>query len=360
MCPFVSIIIPCREEKPSILRCIESILASDYPSDRLEVIIADGMSQDGTRSMLEGIATRDSRVRLIDNPARITPIALNRAIACARGRLILRIDAHSVISPSYITELTNFLGANPDAWGAGGRMHTRPETEGMFAKPISIVLRHRFGVGNSEFRTSREGSNPYRVDTVFNCCWRREVFNRVGLFHEKLVRSQDIEMSTRILRAGGALWLVPQAQTTYFARTRFGRYLRHNWSNGVWSLVPAIFLGELPVRWRHLVPLAFVGSLVLTLVLAASGVAPLWLPLIPVIPYLLANSAASFSAAWAERDARLAFLLPPTFAGLHIGYGAGSLWGAFRVAIHALRCSVRSLSPQPHYDSRPNPKHSIF
>lgn len=339
---------------------MEAVLISDYPRDRLEVIVADGMSRDGTRSVLEKIAERDSRVRLIDNPARITPIALNRAIASTRGNLILRVDAHSVISRSYITELIHFLEANPDAWGAGGRMHTVPETQGMFAKPISIVLRHRFGVGNSRFRTSREGSSPYPVDTVFNCCWRREVFDRVGLFHEKLARSQDIEMSTRILRAGGTLWLVPQAQTTYFARTRFGSYLRHNWLNGVWSLVPAIFLGELPVRWRHLVPLAFVGSLVMTIMLAAFGAAPLWLPLIVAVPYLLASIAVSLSAAWTARDATLALLLPTAFAGLHIGYGAGSLWGALRVAMHALRRSVRSLNPQPRYDSRPNPKHSIF
>ncbi len=353
MRPLISVIVPARNEALSIHRCLDSILASDYPSTSMEVIVADGLSTDGTRGVLDQIAARDPRLRMIDNPARITPAALNRAIEAAHGDLILRIDAHSVISSTYLSELVRFLESDPDVWGAGGRMYTVPETEGVFAKPISIVLRHKFGVGNSEFRTNTRELNPRAVDTVFNCCWRRWVFDRVGLFHEQLERSQDIEMSSRITRAGGSLWLVPQAETTYFARTYFGKYLRHNWSNGVWSLMPAIFLGRLPVRWRHLVPLVFVTALASTILLAAARIAPLWLPLVPAIPYVLLNLAASFSMAWKERDLRLAVLLPLAFAGLHLGYGAGSLWGALRVAAHAARTSLRTLHPAPTHSSTP-------
>jgi cellulose synthase/poly-beta-1,6-N-acetylglucosamine synthase-like glycosyltransferase len=360
MLPFVSVIVPCRNEAFSIVRCLESILASNYPADRMEVVVADGMSADGSRDLLETISRTDPRVRIIDNPARTTPIALNRAIAAARGELILRIDAHSVIDPNYIVELVRFLETHPEAWGAGGRMFTVPETPGLFADAISIVLRHKFGVGNSEFRTNVGLSEPRAVDTVFNCCWRREVFERVGLFHEQLERSQDIEMSTRIARVGGTLWLVPRAATTYFARVRFRQYLRHNWSNGVWSLVPAIYLGRLPVRWRHLIPLAFVVTLAASFMFAALGIVPIWVSSIPAFSYLLANFAASFSEALTARDARLALLLLAAFAALHISYGAGSFWGALRLIAHFLRASLRRLNPQPSYDSSPNPKHSIF
>ncbi len=360
MRPFISIIVPCRNEVASIRRCLESILASDYPFDRMEVIVADGMSNDGTRDILRQIGEYDARVRVIDNPARITPIALNRGIEAAQGNFILRIDAHSIIVANYIAELVAFLETHPKAWGAGGRMYTVPETRGLFAQSISIVLGHKFGVGNSEFRTNTSDLDPRAVDTVFNCCWRRQVFERAGLFHEQLERSQDIEMSSRIRRAGGTLWLVPQAETTYFARTQFSGYLRHNWSNGVWSLVPAIYLGRLPVRWRHLVPLAFVTALVLTTFLSTTGLAPNWMPLVPAIPYLLLNLVASFSEAWEQRDVQLAVLLPFAFAGLHLGYGAGSFWGALRVATHFTRRAMRGLRSQPQYDSRPNPKHSLF
>lgn len=337
MSPFVSVIIPCRNEAVSIACCLESVLASSYPADRMEILVADGMSEDGTRPIVDEIARRDARVRRIDNAARITPVALNRAIEASRGDLILRIDAHSVVAPNYISELVRFLEMHPQASGAGGRMRTEAETAGAFSRAISIVLSHRFGVGNSGFRTHRQLTEPFQVDTVFNCCWPRDVFRRVGLFHERLVRSQDIEMSSRIARAGGALYLVPRAHTTYFARTDFAGYLHRNWSNGVWSLVPVIFLGRLPVRWRHLVPLAFVSSIALAILLAAIDVAPISTPLIPLVPYTIANLLISFLTAWHQRDWRLAFLLPPAFAGLHFGYGAGSLWGALRVAAHLLR-----------------------
>jgi hypothetical protein len=215
-------------------------------------------------------------------------------------------------------------------------MDTRPEIEGPFSSAITTVLSHRFGVGNSSFRTDSKSLEPYEVDTVFNCCWRRGVFVQVGLFHEQLVRSQDIEMSSRIRQAGGRLWLIPEAQTTYFARSHFGPYVWHNWSNGIWSVVPAIYLERLPVRWRHLVPLAFVASLLSSSLLALAEPRLGWLPLVPAIPYVALNLAVSLVAARRACSLRLAALLPVTFAGLHLAYGAGSLWGMLRVVRHAL------------------------
>jgi GT2 family glycosyltransferase len=306
----------------------------------MEVLVADGVSSDGTRAVLEEISRRDARVRIVDNPERVTPQALNCAITSSCGSYILRIDAHSVIEPRYIESLAEFLETHRDAWGAGGRMETKAESNGMFADAITTVLRHRFGVGNSSFRTDDESLEPYRVDTVFNCCWRRDVFARVGLFHEHLVRSQDIEMSSRITEAGGTLWLVPSARTTYFARTHFWGYLRHNWSNGIWSVLPAIYVGRLPVRWRHLVPLAFVLALVASTVLAVATAWLRWLPILPLLPYAMANLAASWTVAWRRRDLRLAALLPVAFAGLHLPYGAGSLWGSLRIVAHVLRRTI--------------------
>ncbi len=335
MQPFVSVIIPCRNEAVSIRRCLESVLASNYPPDRMELLVADGCSQDETRTRLSELAAQDSRIRVLENSAKITPIGLNLAIEEARGEFILRIDAHSIISPDYIPILMSFLETHPEAWGAGGRMHTEPETPGLFSLAIPVVLSHRFGVGNSQFRTAGNGA-PTAVDTVFNCCWRRDVFRRIGLFHEKLARSQDMEMSTRIAAAGGTLWRVPSAETTYFARVGFGAYVRHNWMNGVWSLMPALYTGRIPVRWRHLVPLAFVSSILCGLLLATTVPKLWWAPLLPLAPYAAVNLAASITAAWTRCNWRLAILLPATFAGLHFSYGAGSLWGAMRVLSHHL------------------------
>lgn len=340
MRPLVSIVIPCRNEARSIARCLDSIFACGYPPDRLEVIAADGRSSDATRAILSRYP-----VRVLDNPERITPRALNLAIEAARGDYILRVDAHSILQPGYIETLIEFLEAHPGAWGAGGQMTTEPETPGPFADPIAAVLSHRFGVGNSGFRTLGGLAEPVRVDTVFNCCWRRDAFRRIGLFHEQLVRSQDIELSRRIAQAGGTLWLVPQARTTYFARSTFAAYLRHNWSNGIWSILPAAYTGSLPVRVRHLIPLAFVTALLgggLLALLTGAG----WLPLVPGLPYALVNLAASLQAALRRARPSFLLLLPIAFAGLHIAYGLGSLWGVVRLCRALLRKTAAPI-PKP-------------
>lgn len=149
--PLVSVIIPCRNEGPSIARCLDSVLASEYPRDRLEVIVADGMSEDNTREHVDRYAARDPRVRRIDNPARTTPQALNGAIAVAQGELILRLDAHSAITPDYIARAAQALERS-GADCVGGAMRTVTSGSGAFAASIRIALSHPFGVGNARFR----------------------------------------------------------------------------------------------------------------------------------------------------------------------------------------------------------------
>jgi cellulose synthase/poly-beta-1,6-N-acetylglucosamine synthase-like glycosyltransferase len=340
--------VPVLNEAAAVGNCLASVLASRYPAARMEVIVADGMSTDGTRAVVRDWTRRDARVRMIDNPGRTTPRALNRAIAASRGDILLRVDAHSRLARDYIDLLVEFLEANPGAWGAGGRMRTVPARAGIWGEAVAAALSHRFGVGNSRFRTATSGE-PSQVDTVFNCAWRREVFSRVGYFHEDLARSQDMEFSTRLIRAGGTLWLVPRAETTYYARTAPGAYLAHNWTNGVWSVLPLAYCGALPVRPRHLAPLAFVVALL------GSGIAAcLWpqlrpAPLAVAVPYGLANLAASWSTAWRARRWRLAALLPLAFAGLHVSYGAGSLWGALRLSLLAASARLRN----PAHAARP-------
>ena len=320
MKPFVSVIVPCLNEGTFLGACLDSILSASYPARRLEVLVADGRSEDGTRALIERYAARDARVRCIDNPERITPVALNRAIAASRGEIVMRLDAHATVAPDYIRLAVEYLESS-GADSVGGSMRTLSRGNGPFAEPIRIALTHRFGVGNSRFRTGV--ATPQWVDTVFGGCWRREIFDRVGLFNEKLLRSQDIEFSLRLRRAGGRILLAPDMEARYYARAKLGDFWRHNWTNGVWAILPFAYANGVPVRWRHLVPLAFVTALVVTAL--TRGV------LYVALPYLLLNIAASIHAAWKERKLGLAVLLPVTFASLHLAYGAGSLWGALRV-----------------------------
>jgi succinoglycan biosynthesis protein ExoA len=345
--PFVSVIIPCRNEAAFLARSLDSVLHGDYPRDRMEVIVADGMSSDGTREQIEAYSSLDSRVRMVDNPACITPAGLNRAIEASRGEIILRVDAHSAISSDYISRATGHLEAT-GAWNVGGVMHTIAEGDGPFAEPIRLVLTHRFGVGNSHFRTGSR--DPRWVDTVFGGCWLREVFRCVGGFNENLVRSQDMEFNVRLRRAGGRILLAPDLESRYWARANLAYFVRHNWANGVWAVLPFAYSEGLPVRIRHLVPLAFVVSLSLSmLALFSTRMAPL--PLLVLGPYLAVNLAVSCVLGFRTRSARNALLLPIAFASLHWVYGAGSLWGAARLSSVLLsRLGASRHSPFPVAD----------
>jgi hypothetical protein len=160
----------------------------------------------------------------------------------------------------------------------------------------------------------------------------------VGLFNEKLERSQDIEFSLRLRRAGGKILLAPKMESRYYARATLASFWRHNWTNGVWAVLPFAFTKGVPVRWRHLVPLVFVTALVGTAFTRG-------LPFIAV-PYLLLNVAASLEAAWKARNLKLALLLPVAFASLHLAYGAGSLWGVVRLAGITAKGAVTGAAPR--------------
>jgi len=338
MIPDLTVLVPCRNEVRFVGRCLDSILASDYPPGRMEVLVIDGASTDGTRELIAAYQARDARVRLIDNPEEITPCALNRGIRAARGEVIARVDAHAAVAPDYFTLAVEHLAAS-GADNVGGVMRTLPQDSGPWAEAIVAALSHRFGVGNSHFRVGSRA--PRWVDTVFGGCWRREVFARVGLFHPSLARSQDIEFSRRLAAAGGRTLLVPAMASDYYARSTLRAFWRHNLTNGEWSILPFLYSPVMPVSVRHLVPLSFVAAL------AASLAAWYWtaLPLAVVtVPYVLASALASLEVAVRARRARYALRMPFVFLVLHVSYGLGSLRGVAQLALHWWR--RRSLSEE--------------
>jgi glycosyltransferase involved in cell wall biosynthesis len=313
------VLIPVRNEREFLARCLDSVLANDYPAGRIEILAIDGASDDGSREVLDGYAARFRRVRVLANPKKTTPAALNRGISAARGEIIVRLDAHARLAPDYISQCVHWLETS-GADNVGGAMRTLPRGEGAVADAIALALSHRFGVGGSAFRTNPQ--KPCWTDTVFGGCYRREVFERLGGFDERLPRGQDMEFNLRLRRSGGRTLLVPSIHCDYFARTNFGAFLHHNWTNGVWAVLPFLESAVVPVRPRHLVPLGFVSTL--AAVAAAGGAGPL---LVLVSCYLTAAVITAVAVAKRERDARLALLLPAVFAGLHGAYGLGSLWG---------------------------------
>lgn len=322
---FISVIIPCRNERAYLGRCLDSILESDWAADAMEVIVADGMSDDGTRALIDRYVRADTRVRMIDNPERITPVALNRAIEAAGGDVIVRVDAHAAIAADYLLRCVHYLEST-DADNVGGTMRTLPQSEGVFSGAILTAISHRFGVGNSYFRIGAGG--PRWVDTVFGGCWSRDVFDRVGKFNELLERSQDMEFSLRLKAAGGKTLLVPDIRSDYYARSDLVSFARHNVLNGQWAVLPFLYSEVMPVSLRHLVPLLFVVAL-----LIGAG-ALRWTPWVLAsigIPYAAANLLASAHAALCARRLSHLALLPIAFGALHLGYGFGSIVGVLKV-----------------------------
>lgn len=329
MKPFVSTIIPFKNEELFIEECLRSVLRSDYPRDRLEVLVVDGMSTDGSAQKADRFAQSDPRVSLLSNPGRTVPKALNLALREAKGELILRLDAHSQISADYISRAVEHLEVS-GADCAGGTMTTVVRTRGCLSLAFQTALTHPFGVGNSHFRIgSRE---PRWVDTVFGPCWRREVFERLGTFNEELERGQDMEFSRRITRSGGKILLVPGIEIRYYARSRPREFLAHKFTDGVWAILPFAYSDGIPVRARHLAPLALVVAVV------ASAAAGMFWPVcfrvahLPLLAYGVVNLLASAHAAVREKNWRMAVLLPWVFAATHLSYGSGSMWGAARLA----------------------------
>jgi glycosyltransferase involved in cell wall biosynthesis len=326
MKPFVSVIIPCRNEARFLGRCLDSLLKGDYPGGRMEILVVDGGSSDGTRELIATYRHRDARVRLVENPQGVTPWGLNHGIDAAVGDIIARVDAHASVAVDYLSLCVEHLEAS-GADNVGGSMRTLPQQEGLFAGPIVAALSHRFGVGNSYFRIG--SGKPRWVDTVFGGCWRRQVFDSVGRFNTQLIRSQDMEFSLRLRAQGGKTLLVPEIRSDYYARAGLGSFWRHNVLNGRWAILPFALSEIVPVSLRHLIPLAFVLGLSAGLLFLS--LTP-WLLAAIALPYLAANLLASLDVARRERKWSYLASMPIVFLTLHLGYGLGSLSGVLEAA----------------------------
>jgi glycosyltransferase involved in cell wall biosynthesis len=324
--PRVTVIVPCRNEERYLAACLDSILAGTYPHDRLEILVVDGHSDDRTPQIAAAYAAVHACVRLLDNPRRIVPTALNIGIAAATGDVISRMDAHVVYPPDYLTRLIAAL-RDTEADNVGGRILTAPANGSPLARAIAVALAHPLGVGNSYFRI---GTAERRwVDTVAFGCYRRDVFRRVGVFDEELVRNQDDEFNHRLIAAGGRILLLPDVTATYYARASRRDVARMYYQYGYFKPLAARKLGRV-MTVRQLVPPVFVTSLV-----GGAALAILWPPAAVLWGALLATYAAAVIGASARvirtHGVRCAFALLTVFPILHLSYGFGFLRGLWNM-----------------------------
>lgn len=309
-----------RNERAFVGRCLDSILAQLDGCGDVEVLCVDGASSDGTGAIVQEYVVRDPRVRLLHNPQRIVPVGMNLAIAQARGEIVIRLDCHAEYAPDYVRKCIEVLGRT-GADNVGGYVATLPGADSPVGRAIAAATSSRFGVGGSAFRT---GGGEQEVDTVPFGCFRRDVFDRFGLYDERLVRNQDIELNSRIRAGGGRIVISPEIRATYYNRSTFAGLRQQAFNNGLWNPYTLYLVGG-GLRPRHFIPLAFVLSVI---VLAVAGVFwwPGWV--------LLGAELALYGLAglwFAYRSARpacapltLVFL---AFLQLHMAYGVGSFWG---------------------------------
>lgn len=336
----ISIIIPCRNEEQFIGKCLDSIIANDYSKDRLEIMVVDGMSEDGTRRIVQRYTQRYSFVRLLDNPNKIIPTAMNIGIKNAKGDIIMKMDAHASYKRDYISKCVKYL-YEYDADNVGGICKMVPRENTIFGKSIALALSNPFGAGDAHYKIGFS-KKPKWVDTAPFGCYRRDIFQSIGLYDENIARSEDVNINSKLRRLGGKILLVPEIVIYYYTRSKFSELCKHSFDNGFWITYPLKF-GRLLFSWRHLVPLAFASSLIgpLSLLGLLSLLGPhdflgslsLLSFLLIVALYFLCNIFFSTKIALREKDLRYLFIMPLIFATLHVVYGLGSLWGLLKTMV---------------------------
>ena len=320
----VSILMPVRNEAGHIQRSLEAVLMQDYPPEHMEVLVADGMSEDGTRLIVESYRAAHPNLRLVDNPGEIVPTGLNAALRVAQGEIIIRVDGHTIIAPDYVRQCVAALERS-GADNVGGRMDALGQ--GGFGAAVARATSSPFGVGGARFHYS---DSEEWVDTVYLGAWPRRVFEQVGLFDEELVRDQDDEFNYRLRENGGRILLSPAIRSVYTVRSMPHKLWKQYFQYGYWK-VRVLQKHPRQMRPRQFVPPAFVLSLLAALALALVTPVGGWLLAGIGGAYLAANLGAATLTA-ARRSWQHFLLLPMVYAILHLSYGSGFLVGLVRFA----------------------------
>jgi len=346
----VSVIVPCRNERDHIEAFCRSVAAQTLPEGwTLEVLIADGQSDDGTRERLAALCLQDARFVMIDNPGRIVSCGLNRCIERASGAFIVRLDVHTVYARDYIAQcLATWQRTGADNVGGPWKAEASAgasATDGRVQRAIAAAFQSRLVSGGA---LSRDLTYEGEVDTVYLGAWPRATFERFGGFDETLVRNQDDEHNLRIHMGGGRIWQSAAIRSTYVPRASKVAVFRQYRQYGYWKPFVMRKHGQ-AAALRHLVPGLFVGALLALLALTLLGSA--WLGIAPpsldsawrapllwgtllcaaglgLLALLYGAAVLAISLA-IERSAGPGLLrhLPDVIGAYHFGYGLGSLRG---------------------------------
>jgi succinoglycan biosynthesis protein ExoA len=342
----VSVVVPCRNEVHHIRAFLNSVLGQDLGQIEMEVLIADGMSVDGTRLVLAEFEKSFSSIRILDNPEKIAASGLNRAIREARGEFIIRMDAHTTYAADYVRSCVEVLNET-NAENVGGPALTH--ADGYIGQVIALSFHSPFATGGAKFRDPRyEGP----ADTVMYGCWRKSTLERIGLFDEILVRGQDCELNARLLSFGGKIWQSPKITFWYRPRASVSGLFRQYFQYGFWKVAVIRRYPGFASR-RNLVPVSCLLAGAVLLVCAAGarllgsswwGTAFLaaWFSLATL--YFIASIVSALSVA-RRGGWRYLPCLPIIFAIYHLSFALGF---------------VLALLYRPVAGDRPNPMRKVL
>jgi glycosyltransferase involved in cell wall biosynthesis len=302
------------------------VVKNDYPKNKIEVFVVDGQSTDNTRSIVKDYTRKYKFIHLLENINRTVPYAMNIGIKKSSGDFIIRLDAHGEYPSNYFSELV-FWSKSTYADNIGARWITDVKNKNLKTNAIKKVLSTKFGVGNSYFRIGTD--NMQEVDTVPFGCYRRIVFEKIGLYDTRLNRNQDIELNKRLKRNNGKVYLLSNLSSIYYARETFLGIAKNNFSTGLWNILTVYLTKRIDsISLRHFIPLIFILSLILPVL------AMYWFPSLGIVTlfsfglYMISLTLQSIKVNDSTTSFGYVFL---AFLVLHFSYGFGSLLGLFRI-----------------------------
>lgn len=323
--PLVTVIIPVRNEAKSIQQVLMSVFNQEYPLGKMEILVVDGMSSDGTRSQMKDFMDENPQVKLtiLDNSQQIVPPALNIGIQQATGEFILRVDGHCELPTNYIKTCVENLKTE-GVENVGGQQY--PVGRTYLEKAIALAISSPVFIGNSYFRY---GDQKRFVDTVFLGAYPRHVFEEVGLFDEGLVRHQDYDFNLRLRNQGGKILYIPELKVKYHPRSSISSFFKQYFQYGLWK-VRVMQKSKHAFRLRHYAPTALVFAVMVGAILSVAIPGFTAFYLLGALFYLLGAAAASLFVSCKHQNWKYLPVLPVIFMSIHFGWGLGFWWGIIR------------------------------
>jgi glycosyltransferase involved in cell wall biosynthesis len=308
----ITVILPCRNEEHYISKVLDFFINS-MPAEK-EMIIADGESTDRTREIVAAYSVKHPEIKLISNPKRFVPFALNECIRRATGEFIIRLDAHTEYAPDYFTKVVETFEKTGSEI-VGGPM--RAKGNNPFQRAVAVCTSTIFGVGDSQFHDeTKEGY----TDSVYLGAWRKNIFTSTGMFDEAMLRNQDDEFHYRAKSKGMKIYLNPEIRSWYYPRGTLRSLMKQYFQYGLFKpLVLKKVRSEIKIR--HLIPSAF---LLYFITLPITFVIMGWFAFIPMMLYFFLDLYFSFAK---QREASEKFSAMLIYPALHISYGCGFLLG---------------------------------